>query len=131
MLLKTGKTGLTFCLLLSLFSCAEDLTECLSYENEPITAVVGPSIAAVGETVTFEVDFSMRNGCGSFERLVENVTGFTRMIAVQAKYEGCICHQAITERTVIYEFIPEAAGEYELHFRIAGGNFITKEVVVE
>lgn len=116
-------------LVLILFSCGDDREECLGYENAPITNVAGPSTATVGETVAFEVEFSMRNGCGAFERIVENTTAFTRMIAVEAEYEGCACYQVVVEN-VTYDFTPEYSGIYELNFRTVNGDHIVKTVTV-
>jgi len=109
----------------------KDENLCIENSFAGITEVVAPTTGTVGETIVVEVDFRVRNGCGQFGRFIETQNGMSRTIAVEARYEGCICTQDLPIRTVDYQFSQDAAGSYELRFKSDQSNFIVKTIVIE
>lgn len=130
------KIKMIFILLLfsfALVSCSgdDDQTECInSFETEEVTAVDAPETAEVDETVNIEVEFTVSNSCGEFNRFLETGTETSRVITVEAIYEGCVCNEVIGTITATYTFTPEESGEYELKFTSGENEFITANITV-
>ena len=118
--------------ILPLLSCSDDDNNCIDdIEIANVVEVDAPATANVNETVTVNVTFNVRNGCGEFERFIESGSPTSRMIEVEARYEGCACTQQITPRTATYEFTPENTGAYLLQFRSGTNEFMEVTVTVE
>ena len=122
---------LFFFLLTALISCSDDDSEeCTDYRPENIKEVNAPSSGEVNEKVEIEVKFSVYNGCGEFEKFIESGNNQSRLIEVQAKYEGCSCTQDIPTITAVYEFTPSTPGEYEFKFKSGEIDYITVIIAV-
>jgi len=125
-----------FFALINLFlltSCANDdkgSDNCLSYSESYVDTVEAIENAdAVG--FLYKVNFYVGNGCGGFGSFEETVDGNTITIKLIAKYEGCICTQAIEPRDVVYGFNPTTPGIYTLRFQNTEDTFITKTITLE
>ncbi len=88
-----------------------------NYELTYATSVDTSSEVLVGETIKIVVFFRVTNGCGEFGRFIESGNGLTRVIEIEAKYEGLICTQDLPLRQAIYEFTPNSPGEYVFNFK--------------
>ncbi|EKB48204.1 hypothetical protein [Cecembia lonarensis] len=120
-----------FFLLAILVSCSDDDSEeCIGYRPENVTEVNSPSSGRINESIEIEVKFAVYNGCGKFEKFIESRSKHSKIIEVQAKYEGCICTDNIPIITAIYEFTPSAIGEYELKFKSGETDYITVNIAV-
>lgn len=124
------KSTLLLTLLISGCDVSNDDDECIVIRNEFITTVTAPATAAVNQTTNIEVTFQAGNGCGQFRRFIENSTGLTTQVTLEAIYDGCVCTADAPIRTVNYPFTPNTAGTYELNFRSGTTSFITATIVV-
>ena len=115
-----------------LISCASDdngSDNCLSYSEAYVDTVEAIENAdAVG--FLFKVNFIVMNGCGGFGSF-EQTTGNTVTVNVIAKYEGCVCTEALEVHDAVYSFNPTAPGTYTLRFRTSEDTFITETVTLE
>lgn len=129
---KLKFTSLLLLLLsVSIFSCNnDDENRCISITNEFVSAVNAPSTGIVDETISIEVDFRVFNGCGQFNRFIENINGNSRTIEVEAIYDGCTCTTDAPTRSVNYDFVASTAGDYELNFRSNTNEFITVTITI-
>jgi hypothetical protein len=122
---------LLFFILAILVSCSDDDSEeCIGYRPENVTEVNSPTSGRINESIEIEVKFPVYNGCGNFEKFIESGSEQSKIIEVQAKYEGCICTDNIPIITAIYEFIPSTIGEYELKFKSGESDYITVNIAV-
>ncbi|WP_282018573.1 hypothetical protein [Salegentibacter mishustinae] len=122
---------LLFFLLASLISCSDDDSEeCIGYRPENVKEVNAPSTGQVDEPVEIQVKFPVYNGCGKFEKFIESGSEQSKVIEVQAKYEGCICTQDIPIITAVYEFTPSTTGVYELKFKSGETDYITVTITI-
>lgn len=114
-----------------LTSCGNDdnAGNCLSY-SEAYVDSVEPMENADGVGFLFKVKFIVMNGCGDFGSF-EEINGNSTTVKVIAKYEGCVCTEAIEIKEVVYSFNPTAPGTYTLRFRNSEDTFITETVTVE
>lgn len=110
-----------------------------NYELTYATSADASSGVLVGETINILVSFRVTNGCGQFGRFVESGNGLTRVIEIEARYEGLICTQDLPSREATYEYTPNSPGEYvfsfmsgpDLRFEDPGPDkFITVSVLV-
>lgn len=126
--------NLLFAILFTLLnaSCNDDDVEvdCITGEVAVINEVEAPETAKVGEVVSIDVTFSMKNTCGSFAEFKESSTEEGKIIEVLVDYFGCTCGQAIIEDTKTYEFTPESTGVYEFNFRSSTTELITINIQV-
>ncbi len=113
-----------------LISCTNDDPECIGYRNEYVTEVNAPSAGKINETVDIEIDFVVNSGCGNFDRFLERGSEQSKIIEVQAKYEGCICPQVTRTITTVYEFIPLSTGKHELKFKSGENEFTIVNLII-
>lgn len=116
-----------------LTSCSNDdngSDNCLSYSEAYVNSVE-PIENADAAGFLFKVKFNVMNGCGGFGSFEETVVGNTVTTNVIAKYEGCVCTEAIEVREAVYSFNPTTPGTYTLKFRNSEDTFITETVTVE
>ncbi len=106
----------------------EDL--CITDQIAYVTSVESPDTGNVNDSITIEVKFSVANGCGDLGQFIETGTGNTRIIEVEARYQGCICTQEAPIRTANYMFTASTAGNYELKFKSSPTEFITVDLVI-
>lgn len=88
-----------------------------NFETTYATSVETSSEVLLGETINILVYFRVTNGCGEFKRFVETSNGLTRVIEIEAKYEGLICTQDLPLRNATYKFTPNSPGEYVFSFK--------------
>lgn len=120
-----------FSLILTLISCSDDDSEeCIGYSRENVKEVNAPDSGKVNEPVEIEVKFAVYNGCGQFEKFIESGSEKSKVIEVQAKYEGCVCTQNIPIITSVYKFTPSTLGEYKLKFKSGETDYITVNITV-
>ena len=115
-------------------SCNNDddkSNECIEYEVGYVTSVNSPPTGTVNETINLEVSFGVFNGCGFFEKFIEIENENIKTIELEVKYEGCVCTQEATIRTVNYEFITQVPGNYELRFKSNETDYITVNLLIE
>lgn len=126
--------NLFFALLSFVFltSCGNDdnADNCVSFSESYVDSVELLETAdAIG--FPYKVKFIVMNGCGGFGSFEETVAGNTVTVNVIAKYEGCVCTEAIEVKEAVYSFNPTAPGTYTLRFRNTEDTFITKTITVE
>ncbi|CAM4354037.1 hypothetical protein GIHI108528_16490 [Gillisia hiemivivida] len=88
-----------------------------NFETAYAISVEAPSERIVGEKINIVVSFQVMNGCGEFGRFIESGNGLTRIIEIEAKYEGLICTMNLPIRQTTYEFTPNFSGEYTFTFK--------------
>src|SRR5690554_2610198 len=103
---------------------------CIEHEIAHLTSVNAPSTGVVNEAVEIEVNFNIKNSCGSFIGFEESNNGNSRTIKVNNKYEGCICMEVLEMKTVIYTFKAVGAGEYELKFMSGEDDYIAVVITI-
>lgn len=116
-----------------LVSCGNDdngSDNCLSY-SEAYVDTVEPIENADAVGFLYKVNFVVMNGCGGFGSFEETVAGNIVTVNVIAKYEGCICTEALELKEGVYSFNPTSPGTYTLRFRNSEDTFITETVTVE
>lgn len=132
--IKTKKMKIKILLFFFVFtfiSCSDDdPEECIDYRPENVKEVIAESTGRVNEPVEIEVKFGVYNGCGKFDQFIESGSEQSRIIEVQAKYEGCICTQDAPIITAVYVFTPSTTGMYELKFKSAESDYITVNITV-
>ncbi len=125
------KTKVLLFFLLAIFiSCSDDPEECIGYRPENVTEVNAPSSGKINEPVVIEVNFIVYNGCGKFVQFIESGSEQSKIIEVQAKYEGCICPTVTKDITAVYEFTPLTSGEYNLRFKSGETDYITVNISI-
>lgn len=116
-----------------LVSCANDdngTDNCVSFSEAYVNSVE-PIENADAAGFLFKVKFNVMNGCGGFGSFEETVEGNTITVKVIAKYEGCVCTEAIEARDAVYSFNPTTPGTYTLKFQNTEDTFITETVTLE
>lgn len=102
---------------------------CNTNEIAFVDSLDAPEMGKVNEPVSISVSFFMKNTCGRFESFRESEGEEGLIVEVYASYTGCVCGQAITEDTRIYEFIPTTPGQVRLNFRSGPAEF--KSISIE
>jgi len=123
--------GLISMVLLS--SCGNDdngSDNCLSY-SEAYVDTVEPLETADAIGFPFKVNFVVMNGCGDFDSFEETVAGNVVTVNIIAKYEGCVCTEALEIKEAVYSFKPTTPGTYTIRFKDSEDTFITKTVTAE
>lgn len=121
-------------LFVSLSSCdIGGSNDCTSqYVGVGTTAVTGPETAAVNETITLQVSFSVTSNCGEFQLFhADQGEPNETIITVNAKYDGCNCDKTAVTLTAPYSFKAVAPGTYLLRFKKDNTTFIDKQIVVQ
>ena len=59
----------------------------------------------LGETIVILVSFQVMNGFGEFGRFTESGNRSTRVIEIEAKYDGFICTQDLPLRQATYNLL--------------------------
>lgn len=114
-----------------LTSCGNDdnANNCLSYSEAYVESVESVENADAAGFL-FKVRFVVMNGCGEFGSF-EEIIGDSTTVKVIAKYDGCVCTEALEIKETVYSFNPTAPGTYTLRFRNSEDTFITKTVTLE
>jgi hypothetical protein len=116
-------------------NCSKDnsgkSSNCISYEQAFVSKVDGDKKGRVNQEMTFQVYFGCHSGCGQFSSFQESVSGNTRTVIVNAKYEGCICTMDAPTRMVSYKFTPSESGVYYLRFPKAENAYLTDTLTIQ
>ncbi|NME72140.1 hypothetical protein [Flammeovirga aprica] len=104
--------------------------ECTSTEMSSIDVVTIPSNGKVNEPIEMTLEYSLRNGCGKFSTLDQEVVDKTVTLSLEVIYKGCICTQDATKNSLEYTFTPTEAGEYTFVFSSADEDNETYKILV-
>jgi len=133
---KLGIKILSFLFLIIAFSGCDisDDNKCKQTLPVEVTAVNGPTTAAVNEEITLTIGFKVLSSCGSFSSFLNEGTATAPIITVMIDYDGCSCDKKSSIQSQPYKFKATATGTYILKFSVNGGNaessFITKTIIV-
>ena len=97
---------------------------CIEQEIAYVTSVNAQTTGSLNENIEIEVNFDLKNSCGSFKDFIERIDGNSRAIEVNTLYEGCVCLQVIKSETIIYNFKASSPGDYEMKFKSAENEYI-------
>jgi hypothetical protein len=103
---------------------------CVSHTTAQVTNVIGPNMVFVNHETDLTVKFYIDNGCGQFERLESTSNGYTTIISLIAKYEGCVCTAIFLPGQIIYKFKPVQTGIYYLKFLQPDKTYLTDTITV-
>ncbi|MDI1255239.1 MAG: hypothetical protein PSV16_03980 [Flavobacterium sp.] len=94
------------------------------------TAVTGPTVAAVNETIVLNVSY-IRSSCATFSNFYEVNDVDGKLITVNVQVDPCACtsEETITE-SKNYNFKRTTAGTYVLKFKVTNTTFVTHTIVV-
>ncbi len=117
----------------ALLSCKKETENlsCLSFAKTSVIKVEGTKTASVNEEVTLTVSFMVVDGCGDFGSLEEVSAGYVTALTITAKYQGCICTQAIETRKITYKFKKSQPGTYDVNFFQAEDKYLTYRITVQ
>lgn len=103
----------------TIIGCSKDKSddECIQHELAIVTNVIAPNTGMINEKIPIQIDYYLKNSCGTFKDITERVDGNSRIIEINAKYVGCICLQALVEETATYNFETSVPGDYEFKFK--------------
>lgn len=102
---------------------------CISTLESRVSSVTGANSTTVNNAVNVNVNFTISNGCGRFNSFDQAIVGDTTYVRVLAKYDGCVCTQALSTGTATYIFSKATPGQYYIKFR-GDTSFITQRVTV-
>ncbi len=127
------KTVFIFSLILTLWGCTKETEDnsCISFSKAPVTKIEGATAASVNQEIILTLSFTCFNGCGQFGNFEQSMSGNTTTIAVNAKYEGCVCTQDLPTRQTTYKFKKSQSGTYDLKFFQTENTFLTHTIVVQ
>lgn len=111
-------------------NCDKKDNKCLSYKQAFVSKVEGSKTGKVNQVMTFQVYFGCNSGCGQFGSFDENISGNTRTIIVEAKYEGCFCTMDAPTRVTTYSFTPSQPGTYYLKFLKFNNAYLIDTLIV-
>lgn len=119
-------------LLLVVFSCSKEEPEnkCIENRIAYVTSINSPSSGTVNENINIEVSYGVNNGCGNFGKFIETGSGNTKIIEVEARYEGCICTMDAPIRKTNYVFKTQISGNYILKFKSSSTEYITVNLAI-
>ena len=123
---------LILCSIIIQMSCQKKSTEnCSSTEQAFIGKVDGIKSGNVNQEIPFTVYFGLNNGCGKYGTVIENISGNTRTISVNATYIGCACTLMAGVISTNYIFKTTQAGTYYLKFLQGNNTFITDTLIIQ
>lgn len=111
-------------------SCRND-KNCLLYEQAFVSKVEGSSNGQINQEISLQVYFGCNNGCAQFGNFEENISGNTRTIIVNARYEGCFCIQIAPTLIETYKFKTSQAGTYYLKFLQRNNTYLTDTLTIQ
>lgn len=119
-------------LFLVVFSCSKEEPEnkCIENRIAYVTSINSPSSGTVNENINIEVSYGVNNGCGNFGKFIETGSGNTKIIEVEARYEGCICTMDAPIRKTNYVFKTQISGNYILKFKSSSTEYITVNLAI-
>jgi hypothetical protein len=122
-----------FCVLLLVETgCTGNITEnCSSIQQAYIGKVDGSKTGNINQDISFTVYFGINSGCGKYGSITETVSGNTRTVSVNAKYEGCACTAMAGVITTNYIFKTSQAGIYYFKFSQGNNSFIIDTLTIQ
>jgi len=108
----------------------EDL-QCSETRIAKVLKVEGPKSVNINTALTLNISIEGINGCAGFGNYSEKTIGNTTEIITTAKYQGCVCTQALITLVVPYKFIKTTAGNYVLKFTQPDSTYITYNITVQ
>lgn len=98
---------------------------------EYVIAVNSPTTGMVNETINIEVSFRVGgSSCYKSAEFIETSIGNSRIIEIEAKYEGDICTLDAPIKTITYQFMTSNVGDYQLKFKSSPTEFITINLTI-
>ena len=116
-----------------LISCKKENEACKErrISATAVSKVTGPATGIINQSIIFEVEFAIPNGCINFDSFSENTVNNVSTIFTNIKSEGCICTAIYRDEVVKYSFKRSTAGTYVLIFKNNGGADIEKQITIQ
>lgn len=108
----------------------EENLKCAETKIAKVLKVEGATTVGVNTALTLNISIEGLNGCAGFGKYAETTIDNITQIETTAKYEGCVCTQALITFVVPYNFIRSTPGNYILKFSQPDNSFITHTVTV-
>ena len=119
-------------ILIFLISCNKENEACKERRSATgVSKVTGPATGTINQSIIFEVEFAIPNGCINFENFSENTVNNVSTISTNIKSEGCICTAIYRDEVVKYTFKRSTTGTYILIFKNNGGADIEKQITIQ
>jgi hypothetical protein len=108
-------------------------TNCPAIIGVAATAVVGPTEAAIDESILLEVSYKTKKNCGAFSAFFDNSfpSPLIDVVTVNVFYDACACDEIETVEKSNYTFKKSAAGVYVVRFKKTNDTFVEHTVTVE
>ena len=119
-------------ILIFLISCNKENEACKVRRSVTgVSNVTGPATGTINQSIIFEVEFALGNGCVNFENFSENTVNNISTISTNIKSEGCICTAIYRDEVAKYTFKRSTTGIYILIFKNNGGADIEKQIAIQ
>jgi hypothetical protein len=128
--LKLKAVALVLVVAAGFASCSKDDTPVVNTKKAMVSIVSGPTTGIINQELTLNVTFTVDNSCGVFNKFIETTTDKTKVIEVEAKYEGVNCGTTPAAKTAPYKFKATAAGTYIFKFKKSATEFVTQTIVI-
>lgn len=128
--LKLKAVALVLVVVAGFASCSKDDSPAITTKKTVVSIVTGPTTGIVNQELTLNVTFAVDNSCGVFNKFIEATTDKTKVIEVEANYEGSNCDATATTKTTTYKFKATAAGTYIFKFKKSATEFVTQTIVI-
>lgn len=118
------------------------LTSCSSDSNTPDTSneiyksafatnVSGPATGKVNQELSFEIAYTVENGCGEFNKLVDVEFRKEAGYQIEVKYPKTCALPQTEVRRYIYKTSWPAAGTYYVRVAKSDDEYVTAQVVIK
>ena len=129
---KVSKHFFWVTILIFLISCNKENEACKERRSVTgVSKVTGPATGTINQSIIFEVEFALGNGCVNFENFSENTVNNISTISTNIKSEGCICTAIYRDEVAKYTFKRSTTGIYILIFKNNGGTDIEKQITIQ
>jgi maltose-binding protein MalE len=109
----------------------EDTSNNETFKSTFAVSVSGPATGKVNEELSYEISFTVENGCGEFNKLVDTEIHKESGYQVEVKYPAtCIRPEPGVIRTT-YKTSWPAAGTYYVRIAKSEDEFVTTKVVIK
>lgn len=105
--------------------------QCLTQVHTSVDAINAPTTGIVNQNVVVPITFTVGNGCGGLGYISETNVGNVKILKLFAKYEGCICTQALVSIATSYNFTPTSAGTQIIKIEQTDGSFLTSTITIQ
>jgi hypothetical protein len=97
---------------------------CQETEVVSISSFIAPDSAIADTANLYLVQYGVKNACGHFGAISEQVDSHDVFVSITADYSGCNCELIAPLRQTQYFFYPADTGIYYMHFQSADGVFL-------